>query len=59
MTAKIFSLDEVSKHRTKSDLWVIIHNKVYDITHFIAEVKKKKGTKKTPLLLTHTKAPWW
>jgi cytochrome b involved in lipid metabolism len=48
MTAKIFSLDEVSKHKTKSDLWVIIHNKVYDITHFIAEVKKRKKEQKKP-----------
>nr|Q9HFV1.1 RecName: Full=Cytochrome b5 [Rhizopus stolonifer]AAG23835.1 cytochrome b5 [Rhizopus stolonifer] len=37
MTAKIFSLDEVSKHKTKSDLWVVIHNKVYDITRFVVE----------------------
>lgn len=36
-----FSADDVSKHSTKNDLWMIIHNKVYNITEFVLEVKKR------------------
>ncbi|KAI8366641.1 cytochrome b5 [Radiomyces spectabilis] len=35
--AAIYSLDDVSKHNTKDDLWMAIHNKVYNITEFILE----------------------
>ncbi|KAI9494713.1 cytochrome b5 [Zychaea mexicana] len=35
--ATLFSLADVSKHNTKSDLWLVIHNNVYDITQFIQE----------------------
>ncbi|KAG2216148.1 hypothetical protein INT45_003774 [Circinella minor] len=37
MSAQIFSTADVAKHNTKSDLWVVIHNKVYDITKFVQE----------------------
>lgn len=36
--ATIFSSDDVSKHNTKNDLWVSIHNKVYNVTEFVIEV---------------------
>ncbi|CEP18022.1 hypothetical protein [Parasitella parasitica] len=31
------SPQEVAKHNTKNDLWVIIHGKVYDLTKFLPE----------------------
>lgn len=37
-TSTIYSLDDVSKHNTKDDLWMTIHNKVYNITEFVLEV---------------------
>lgn len=36
--AKIYSLAEVQKHKTSSSLWLVIHNKVYDVTQFLDEV---------------------
>lgn len=35
--AKIYSLAEVQKHKTSSSLWLVIHNKVYDVTQFLDE----------------------
>ncbi|KAI8149792.1 cytochrome b5 [Fennellomyces sp. T-0311] len=35
--AAIYSSADVAKHNTKNDLWVVIHNKVYDITEFVQE----------------------
>ncbi|EGV63279.1 FMN-dependent dehydrogenase/cytochrome heme-binding domain [Yamadazyma tenuis] len=31
------SIEEVRKHNSKADCWVIIHNKVYDVTDFLSE----------------------
>ncbi|CAO3621132.1 unnamed protein product [Mucor hiemalis] len=33
----IYSLDDLSKHNTKNDLYMAIHNKVYNITDFVLE----------------------
>ncbi|CAO3686537.1 hypothetical protein G6F70_003853 [Rhizopus microsporus] len=33
----VISLQEVEKHNTKDDIWVIIHGKVYDLTNFLPE----------------------
>ena len=30
-----FTVDEVSKHNTKSNVWMTIHNKVYNVTKFL------------------------
>lgn len=38
----IYTLDDISKHNTKNDMWMTIHDKVYDISEFVLEVKKKK-----------------
>ena len=29
-----YTLDEISKHNTKDSLWLIIDNKVYDVTKY-------------------------
>jgi L-lactate dehydrogenase (cytochrome) len=34
---KLISAQEVSKHNTREDCWVIIHDKVYDLTKFLLE----------------------
>ncbi|KAI8992069.1 cytochrome b5-like heme/steroid binding domain-containing protein [Mycotypha africana] len=33
----VYSSDDVSKHNTKNDLWMTIHDKVYNVTEFIWE----------------------
>jgi cytochrome b involved in lipid metabolism len=30
-----FTLKEVNKHKKKGDLWIIINNKIYDISEFL------------------------
>ncbi|RDX56011.1 hypothetical protein OH76DRAFT_1427429 [Lentinus brumalis] len=35
--SRSFSLDEVSKHNSPSSCWVIIGNKVYDVTEFLPD----------------------
>merc|ERR1719336_3310098 len=32
-----FTMEEVAKHTTKSDCWVILHNRVLDVTSFLSE----------------------
>ncbi|KAG2186716.1 hypothetical protein INT44_002942 [Umbelopsis vinacea] len=34
---KTLTLQEVAKHNTKDDLWIVIHGKVYDLTNFLPE----------------------
>lgn len=34
---KIYRLEEVQKHKTSTSLWLVIHNKVYDVTQFLDE----------------------
>ncbi|OAD72950.1 hypothetical protein PHYBLDRAFT_113126 [Phycomyces blakesleeanus NRRL 1555(-)] len=31
----IYTLKDVSKHNTKEDMWVVLHNKVYNVTAFV------------------------
>ncbi|XP_027870106.1 cytochrome b5 type B isoform X1 [Xiphophorus couchianus] len=35
--AKYYTLEEVRMHNMSSDTWLIIHNKIYDITSFLEE----------------------
>ncbi|KAJ8663776.1 hypothetical protein O0I10_000050 [Lichtheimia ornata] len=34
---KTYTYEEVAKHNKPNDLWMVIHNKVFDITPFIDE----------------------
>ncbi|ODV76298.1 Cyb5p, partial [Cyberlindnera jadinii NRRL Y-1542] len=36
-TTKVYTFDEISKHNTKDDLWMVIDGKVYDCTAFLDE----------------------
>ncbi|OLY81277.1 Cytochrome b5 [Smittium mucronatum] len=35
--SKLYTADDVCIHNKRSDIWVVIHNKVYDITKFLEE----------------------
>ncbi|CAK9326671.1 unnamed protein product [Citrullus colocynthis] len=35
--SKVYSKDEVSVHNKRTDCWVIIKNKVYDVTSYVEE----------------------
>jgi predicted heme/steroid binding protein len=35
--AKKFTLEEIAKHNHKGDCWIIVNNKVYDVTAYIDE----------------------
>lgn len=37
---KLFTLAEVAKHKTNNDVWLVIHNSVYDVTAFLNEVNR-------------------
>ncbi|KZT74752.1 hypothetical protein DAEQUDRAFT_719932 [Daedalea quercina L-15889] len=37
MSSKAWSLSEVAQHNTTSSCWVILHNKVYDMTEFLPD----------------------
>lgn len=32
---KSFTLAEIAKHNSKDDAWIVVNNKVYDITGFV------------------------
>lgn len=36
---KYYTLEEIRVHNMSSDTWLIIHDKVYDITRFLEEVR--------------------
>lgn len=37
---RVFSLDEVSYHADMSSCWIVIKDKVYDVTNFLDEVTR-------------------
>jgi cytochrome-b5 reductase len=34
MADKVYSLDEVAKHKSKTDLWIVVWNHVYNVTEY-------------------------
>ncbi|KAM3172515.1 hypothetical protein ACTXT7_014356 [Hymenolepis weldensis] len=34
---RVFTLEEVRKHKSENDCWIIIHDKVYDVSKFLNE----------------------
>ncbi|KAL6900636.1 hypothetical protein ACP4OV_005312 [Aristida adscensionis] len=37
MTSKVYTKEDVSKHNTRKDCWIIIKDKVYDVTSYVEE----------------------
>ena len=33
-----YTWEEIQKHNTNTSLWIVVHNKVYDVTRFMEEV---------------------
>lgn len=36
---KYYTFEEIRQHNMSSDTWLVIHDKVYDITSFLEEVR--------------------
>lgn len=36
-----YTLEEVAKHCTRTSCWIVVHSKVYDVTDFLDEVRKR------------------
>ncbi|KAJ1664625.1 hypothetical protein IW140_004018 [Coemansia sp. RSA 1813] len=34
---KTFTAEEIAKHYTRDDIWIVVHGKVYDVTKFLDE----------------------
>nr|XP_009857888.1 cytochrome b5 isoform X2 [Ciona intestinalis] len=34
---KVFRLEEVKKHNNVQSAWIVVHNKIYDVTKFLEE----------------------
>jgi cytochrome b involved in lipid metabolism len=37
MAQRVLSTDEIARHATLNDCWVILHGKVYDVTKFVGD----------------------
>ena len=37
-TPEVYRMEEVQTHKDVKSAWIVIHNKVYDVTKFLEEV---------------------
>ncbi|KAK9474083.1 putative cytochrome b5 [Dipodascopsis tothii] len=37
MSEKTFTYADIESHKTRDDLWMVVHGKVYDVTKFVDE----------------------
>ena len=44
---KYYTLEEIRDHNLSKDTWLIIHDKVYDITTFLEEVRLSKVARRS------------
>lgn len=59
---KTITLDEVAWHDTPGDCWIIVYDRVYDITDFLDEVRIKQPVFTRTRLITplfSLLASWW
>lgn len=52
---RIITLDEVAEHATQADCWIVLYDRVYDVTSFLFEVTMDQlhlAKQKQPYLLT-------
>lgn len=54
---KYYTLAEVAKHKTNNDVWLVIHNNVYDVTKFLNEVNYHLHT--LPIVVGQTNEISW
>ena len=47
-----YTLEEVGTHCTKRSCWIIVHNKVYDVTDFMDEVRINNVTAAATIIYT-------
>lgn len=45
---KYYTLAEVATHKTNNDVWMVIHNNVYNVTEFLNEVSLSCTTNQWP-----------
>ena len=41
---KIYTLKEVEAHTGDKDIWIVIHDRVYNVTKFLDEVRASSGS---------------
>lgn len=37
-STKVYTLAEIAEHKTTDSCWIVVHDKVYDVTKFLDEV---------------------
>lgn len=50
---KKFTLNDLQKHSTRDDCWIVVHQKVWDITSFIDEHPGGPAGKTPPLRVSN------